>query len=350
MPEQLYKLSPHRDLQCYFFTPSAIAAMSQASESGFVLSGKWRQQFDWAVVEWNRDNVFEHPALRYLPDGDLSGLTLTYVEERAGCIPIESNIVPVVDWNNLRIWAQSGDGVSESIYYVDLAPLATPVDGAYVPACANMTLVASPGVGKRVGLALLENHHYYVVQPGDSLEDIAAGIAEAVTGNANVIGNADFSASSNGTTVTIAWKPGGLYPQLRGANGNRVSIYGFAEDGAAVWQQPSAVFAGGQFPQRYQISINFGDLKARLGIPTDRVRKLRWTWAADLAGGQFQQCEFRVAVSNWTVSGTNRQYSVAGPGSRRIEDTHPSVMYSGSWTLEHGNYSYADGGCRLLAD
>jgi hypothetical protein len=85
MAEQLFKLSPHRDLQSYFYQPSAIAALSGASESGFTLSGTWRQQFDWAVVEWNRDNVFEHPALRYLPDGDFSGLTLSYIEERIHC-------------------------------------------------------------------------------------------------------------------------------------------------------------------------------------------------------------------------------------------------------------------------
>ena len=43
--------------------------------NGFTVSGTWRQQFDWAVIEWNRDNVYEHPAFRNLPDGDLSGLT-----------------------------------------------------------------------------------------------------------------------------------------------------------------------------------------------------------------------------------------------------------------------------------
>src|SRR5579875_1413203 len=102
MPEQLYKLSPDRDLQSYFFMPSAIAAMSQAGPAGFTLSGRWRQQFDWAVVEWNRDNTFEHPSLRYLPDGDLSGLKLTYIEQRRNCIPLESNLYPVVDWNDLR--------------------------------------------------------------------------------------------------------------------------------------------------------------------------------------------------------------------------------------------------------
>jgi len=30
----------------------------------------------------NRDNVFEYPGLRNLPDGDLSGLQLSYQEER----------------------------------------------------------------------------------------------------------------------------------------------------------------------------------------------------------------------------------------------------------------------------
>ncbi len=74
MADQLTKLRPDRDLQCYFQQPSAVAALSGTSANGFTVSGCWRQQFDWAVVEWNRDNVFEHPALRNLPDGDLSGV------------------------------------------------------------------------------------------------------------------------------------------------------------------------------------------------------------------------------------------------------------------------------------
>src|SRR5271170_7663627 len=115
----LQKLTPDRDLQCFFFEPSAIAALSNASDTGFTLSGKWRQQFDWAVVEWNRDNVFEHPSIRNLPDGDLSGLTLTYEEERTGCIPFESNLFPVVAWDKLRLWVADASG-SETVYYVDL--------------------------------------------------------------------------------------------------------------------------------------------------------------------------------------------------------------------------------------
>ncbi|MDQ2844108.1 MAG: hypothetical protein M3Y72_24315 [Acidobacteriota bacterium] len=332
MPEELFKLSPDRDLQCYFLMPSAIAAMSGASPSGFTLSGKWRQQFDWAVVEWNRDNVFEHPTLRYLPDGDLSGLTLTYVEQRSGCIPLESNLVPVVDWDNLRIWS---DDSGSTPYKVSLASLATAIEGEYVPASATMTLVSSPGAGNRVGLAFLESHHFYTAGPQDSLEQIAQGIAS------DILSNPDFAATSTGNSVTVTWKTGPNYGALRGANGNRITVYGFAENGASCWQSRAATFGGGQFPSKYQVTIDFGALTTEEGkpIPTDKVRKLRWTWAADLQPAEFNQAEFSVSMSNWTVTGRNRQYFVAGPGSRRIEDTDSSINYVGSWTSESGNYS-----------
>ncbi len=336
MAEQLYKLSPDRDLQCYFLTPSAVAAMSQASSTGFTLSGKWRQQFDWAVVEWNRDNVFEHPALRYLPDGDLSGLVLTYNETRTGCIPIQSNLVPLVAWDVLRIWATPERSTVENVYAIPLAPFATPASGMFVPASATMTLTASPGVGQRVGLALLEQSFYCTVQAGNQLSDIAAALAL----NINQVSKT-FSATNSGPSVTVHWNataPNAPYSNLLGANGNRITVYGFAEGGASVWQQPSAMFGGGAFPSQYQINIDFGALKAQ-GYPTDRVRKLRWTWSADLQPGSFEQTEFQVSISQWTVTGSNRGYFIAGPGSRRIEDTDSAVVYNGSWAMQTGNYS-----------
>src|SRR5208283_2855881 len=101
----LQKLTPNHDLQCYYFQPSAIAALSATSPTGFTVSGCWRQQFDWAVIEWNRDDIFEHPSMRPLPDGDLSGLTLSYQETRTNCIALDSTLFPTVDWPALRIWA-----------------------------------------------------------------------------------------------------------------------------------------------------------------------------------------------------------------------------------------------------
>jgi hypothetical protein len=120
MAEQLTKLRPDRDLQCYFYQPSAVAALSATSPTGFTVSGSFRQQLDWAVVEWCRDNVFEHPALRCLPDGDLSGLQLSWDEERQDCMAMDCTLWPTVDWPYLRIWATGTDGV-EREYKVPLA-------------------------------------------------------------------------------------------------------------------------------------------------------------------------------------------------------------------------------------
>ncbi len=341
MSEQISKLTPNRDLQAYFLTPSAIAALSSASPNGFVLSGKWRQQFDWAVVEWNRDNVFEHPSLRNLPDGDLSGLSLTYDEARIGCIPFESNLYPVVDWHRVRLWVAEPDG-SETVYYVTLADKAVPVSGTVKPASASMTLIASPG-SNRVGLAFSEEHYYFQGSGGESLSAVAAGIAAAI----NINGSQRFTATSAGATVTVFCNGSAAELALLGSNGNRMSMYGFSENSVAVWQTPGAAFSGGALPGVYRVTLDFGNLRGTTDanpntlqtIPTSNVRKLRWTWAADLQNSEFAQTEFEVSVSNWSVTGTNQLYSFAGPGSRRIEDTDAGVAYTGAWQLETGNYS-----------
>ena len=42
MPEPCKSCSPIGDLQCYFFEPSAIAALSATSATGYTVSGTWR--------------------------------------------------------------------------------------------------------------------------------------------------------------------------------------------------------------------------------------------------------------------------------------------------------------------
>src|SRR5437868_11249088 len=145
MSEHLEKLRPDRDLQCYFERPSAIAALSETSRTGFTVSGCWRQQFDWAVVEWNRDNVFEHPALRNLPDGDLSSIRLTYEETRTNCIQLDSKLYPTVDWPYLRVWTEIAG--QESFHQVSLRTHATAIEGAYLSATAEFALSGEPTSG-----------------------------------------------------------------------------------------------------------------------------------------------------------------------------------------------------------
>ncbi len=149
----------------YFFEPSAIAALSfHLAQWIYPVSGTWRQQFDWAVIEWNRDNVYEHPALRNLPDGDLSGLVLSYQETRTNCIPLDSELYATVDWPSLRVWA--GENGSEVAYYVPLAAHATAVAGSYQCASANFTLSGTATAGDYVGVAFLEHYTYQVLSSG----------------------------------------------------------------------------------------------------------------------------------------------------------------------------------------
>jgi hypothetical protein len=337
MPDQLFKLSPHRDLQSYFERPSAIAAISDASETGFCLSGTWRQQFDWAVVEWNRDNVFEHPSFRYLPDGDLSGLTLSYEETRSGCMVLDSSVYPVVDWPFLRIWTDL-NGV-EKFHRVRLKDYASPVEGSYAPATAEFELLGLPAGGDYVGLAWLEEHHTYQVYGSDSLESIAGAIADSVNAFSPVMKAEAIGAKVRlkfvGPNQTVA-------NSTEGANGNRVGAYAYVESAGLTWSQSYAYLSGGTSPSKWKINLPFAALLDETGATIDAtsVRKMRWTYAADFQRGAFERTEFEVQIRQWSVTGTNRIYKVAGPGSRRIEEDDEAVSYLGTWaSSKPGNFS-----------
>jgi len=330
VPEILYKLSPHRDLQCYFERPSAIAAMSGASAGGYTVSGTWRQQFDWTVIEWNAHNVFEHPVHRNLPDGDLSGLTLVYDETRSNAIPMDSDLFPTVDWPYLRVWTRE-NGV-EDFYRVALRNYATPIEGAYAAAFAEITLTGVPDAGDYAGLSFSSEHHTYQFFAGDTLETAAQAIADSVNAFSTAL-----SATRTGAVIRLE-----MSDPATGANANRLGIYGFVSGtGSLAWTPESVLFSGGQSPSKWRVTLNFAALTAidARPVPMNKVRKLRWTYAAEQQPGAYGRSEFSVQVSNWTVTGTGRAYSIAGPGSRRIEDNDPAIAYTGTWTEGRSNFS-----------
>jgi len=333
MPDQLSKLRPDRDLQCYFQEPSAVAALSGTSPSGFTVSGCWRQQFDWAVVEWNRDNVFEHPALRNLPDGDLSGLDLSYEEVRTNCIPLDSTTYDSISWSYLRIWEESNN--TENFHRVPLLQYAVAVDGSYSQPTAVFEFQGTPAAGDIVGLAWLDQYPNYWVVAGNSAAAVAGGLAANINAQTST---SKVSASAVGSQITLT------YNGAPGANGNRVGVYGWVyspNNGTGEWSPSWAMFQGGTSPDRWRVTLDFSNLKDEFGntVTTTNVRKLRWTWAADLQSGNFARSEFTVVVTNWQATGTNLAYSVAGPGSRRMEDIAPEICYTGTWVEERGNYS-----------
>ena len=253
MSETLEKLTPNRDLQCYFLEPSAIAALSATSTTGYSVSGTWRQQFDWAVIEWNRDNVFEHPAFRNLPDGDLSGLTLTYNETRDNCIPIDSTLYPTVDWPSLRVWADPGTG--EQLYKIPLLSHATAIAGSYTPATVQFTLSGTVTTLDYVGVVFLSEHYPYQMNDGDTLawaiQNIVAGV--------NAF-SPTMTATQSGTTITLTYNGAGL-TGATGANGNLVGVYTYVSNSMSeTWDAPSKIMSGGTSPTQWQIVLPFATL------------------------------------------------------------------------------------------
>ena len=346
MAEELNKLSPDRDLQCYFQMPSAVAALSATSANGFTVSGSWRQQLDWAVVEWNRDNVFEHPALRNLPDGDLSGVRLSYQETRQNCMAMDCSLWPTVDWPYLRIWATDTDGV-ERVYKVPLKTYATPVEGSYAPAQAVLTLTGSTTANDYVelvweagdGVSPWDRHATHMMYYDDTMAGVAQTLATAISANTNATG---MTATADGAQITLQ------YQTAAGANGNRVGVYGNVNGAQTeAWQPAWQTMSGGASPAKWRIDLDFSALQGYVGpsfkklgpVPPGAVRKMRWTWAPNQQAGAFARTEFQAVVSGWTVTAANRLYQVAGPGSRRIEDD-AALGYSGSWDAAAvGNYS-----------
>ena len=74
MSEEILKLQPHRTLSLQGFDAfGAAAALWGASDSGFSVSGVFRDQADFAIVVlFLKDDPFGHPRFSYLPDGNIS--------------------------------------------------------------------------------------------------------------------------------------------------------------------------------------------------------------------------------------------------------------------------------------
>jgi hypothetical protein len=107
----------------------------------------------------------------------------------------------------------------EDIFFVRLKDYATPVDpNGYRNASATMTVTGTVSPGLRVGLAFIgtfassddpssvqmEQHYYYDVREGDSLETIAAGVANAINAFSS-----DIQTVASGSSINCQYRGSG---------------------------------------------------------------------------------------------------------------------------------------------
>lgn len=98
----------------------AAAAFWGASDSGFKVSGVFRDQGDFAVLLlFQKDDPFGHPRFSYLPDGNISGLKLDFDIEFQGIQAFESKRWPWIDWAYINAYDESGNLLQHSL--LDLA-------------------------------------------------------------------------------------------------------------------------------------------------------------------------------------------------------------------------------------
>lgn len=319
--EAIYKLQPQRTMHLQGASSyGAGAALWGASDTGFTVSGVFRDAADFAVlVLWERDDFYGHPRWSYLPDGDFTGLVLDFDITFQGVQAFESNKAPWTDWPYLDCLLTNGTRTQKK-----LIELATGPSGR-TGASGVFTLNAGTIQGyDRVTLWYQNLAFDYIVPASGNV--IAAEICQALAGQINSTnwasnGPVALSASASGNQITITAAPG--------ADGNMVTLYDLHKNTNLYFTPASVRLSGGSSDNvTWHVHVDF----SALGW-TD-IQRLWLTFAPALANGTaYATTEWHVAVSNWTVTdgaGT-RALKVAGPGSVRIEEESEWVAYTGFW-------------------
>jgi phage tail sheath gpL-like len=109
--DAIHKFQPHRTMHLQGFDSyGAAAALWGASDTGFNVSGVFRDQGDFAVVVlFQKDDPFGHPRFSYLPDDNITGLKLDFDIQFQGIQAFESKKWPWIDWAYINAYDESGN-------------------------------------------------------------------------------------------------------------------------------------------------------------------------------------------------------------------------------------------------
>ena len=319
--ETIYKLQPHRTMHLEGVSAyGAGAALWGASDTGFKVSGVFRDAADFAVLTlWDRDDFYGHPRWSYLPDGNFSGLVLDFDITFEGIQAFESKKAPWVDWPYLDCLLTNGQRTQKRL--IDLATGPAGRTGA----SGTFTLNAGAIHGyDRVTLWYQNLAFDYIVPPEPNMT--AEEICQAIAGQINSTnwtsnGPVVLSAAAAGNQITITAEPG--------ADGNMVTFYELHKNSNLAFTPQSARLSGGSSDHvLWHIHADF----SALGWAD--IQKLWLTFAPALANGSaYSPTEWQVTVSNWAVgdNAATRALKVAGPGSVRIEEDSDWARYAGFW-------------------
>lgn len=322
--ETIHKLQPNRTIHLKGFDDfGAAAALTKATDSGFTVSGVFRDAADFAVlVLHDADSFFEHPRIKPLPDFDFTGVVLEFDVSYSGLQALDSIKYPTIDWPYL-------DGIKqdESTFQVRISDHITATTGA-VQASATVTITANNPTQyvDRVTVWYQNIAFDYLAKGGETGADVAKNIAGQI--NAVQWGGAQaVTATAGGSTITVK-------AAKAGADGNMITLYAQSY-GPGLTASPGVIpLVGGKDADSWHVRLDFSSL----GLTA--IRQMWLTFAPQIANGSaYQDTEWQAVFSNWTVTGA-APLKVAGPGSVRIEESDSWCVYGGKgWSTVSGFYS-----------
>ncbi|MDQ6699941.1 MAG: hypothetical protein M3Z36_07130, partial [Acidobacteriota bacterium] len=163
MTERIYKLQPNRTLALRGFDQlGASAALHSATADSFKVSGTFRDPADFAVlILWDADDFYEHPSIKYLPDFNFAGTTLTFdAAYGIGLQPLDSPKYNWIDWATLDVIL--ADGATAQVRLWDSATL---LSGEFTAASGTFDFEEGAGIQfqDRVSLWFLNLVYEFIV-------------------------------------------------------------------------------------------------------------------------------------------------------------------------------------------
>ena len=397
--EQILKLQPDRTLYLRGFTGvGSAASLCKTSPTGFTVQGVFRDMADFCVLNlYDADNLFEHYSVRYLPDFNLSGLTLTFDVAYRGLQPLDSAKYSWIDWAHMDVIRE--DRTSGKIRLWEHAEIVSGNHSTASGSCQFTAGVQGCSVGDRLTLFVNNVSFEFEARGGEPAGEIAAFFKDAINsydwsdfGNHSISVKADadpggkltlkngragkvsvsgnqvelktgipFTGMAAGSVVYIggrSYKIGSVDSSTRltlttdaadqgssfylakygGLDGNEVSAYFVGPaSGTLTVDNPVIDLRGGNSDDVvWRIRLDF----SALGI--DRIRQAWLTFAPQLANSDaYRDTEWTATFSNWTVEDPNnvRRLQCAGPASLRVgNEASQSCAYSGSgWKMLAAN-------------
>lgn len=290
----------------------------------------FRDAADFAVVVlYDADNFYEHPRLKYLPDFDFSGVTLAFDALYDGLQQLDSAKYASIAWDVLSVI--QADGTTRTLKLSDYAG-GSPVSGTYDKASTTITVAADPGgavIYDRVTIWYGNYAFDKIADGGESAVDVASALEAQINGVSWAIGEQAIECTRSGAVLTIlAAKPG--------ADGNMIRLYTQSKTSTLTLSPTTAQLTDGSSAATWHYSLDFSAIWTAKGWGSPQIRQMWLTLAPALAdSAAYVDTEFVAEFSNWTVTGSNADLKVAGPGSVRIGSRDAWASYSGaSWAEE----------------